>query len=97
LVILFNILLAAALGNSEAMFFLSVSYFNGTLPDSQPLETAVNWMKKAADAGNRTALHTLGDWYSQGNDKPPYFDVNYTKGFQYYQKATQVYSFYTFS
>lgn len=79
----------ARLGNGEAMFFLSVAYFDGTLPAQDPVQEAVRWMERACDARCRRALHAMGDWHVQGPQQPPFFPTNYSHAFRYYERATQ--------
>lgn len=60
---------AAAAGDLEARFNLSVMYEEG-LGVQQNHDTALTWLHMAAEAGYPEAQYTLGHMYVQGNGVP---------------------------
>lgn len=60
-----NYMIAARMGNAEAMAWVGAMYYAGGVCE-QSYEEAFNWSLKAADAGDAMSFYTLGDYFYKG-------------------------------
>jgi len=61
---------AANLGYTPAQFYLAKLYENGELGMKKDLAEARRWTERAAQGGDRGAMHNLGLYYYQGQGGP---------------------------
>jgi localization factor PodJL len=61
---------AANLGHSPAQFYLAKLYADGAAGLKKDLTEARRWTERAAEGGNRAAMHNLGIAYADGQGGP---------------------------
>lgn len=76
-----NIIQQARAGNTDAQYALGVILAR----QKETVGQGVDWLNRAVQGGNATAMFTLGAWYIQGMLVP----ADYEKGHQLLQQASQ--------
>ena len=62
-----NLIIEASAGNSQAMKDLGMAYFEGSVL-SKNYSKALEWLQKAANAGETDCYYTIGTIYEKGGD-----------------------------
>lgn len=81
-----TLIMEASAGNSQAMNDLGMAYYEGTLL-SKNYSKAMEWLQKAADAGETDCYYTIGMIYEKGGDG---IKQNMDAAMSWYNKAADL-------